>query len=140
MLDALVAQLNCYKQMVSMNTNDGDALSGDAGRLAQFAADKARLMGEIEQHEQLLAPLKKSWASYRMELDPTWVGKLETAMGGVRTALKALIEDENELLAQFSSRKLQLRGEMDTVKKARKMPSAYRQAGANDSQHFDEMQ
>ena len=59
-------------------------------------------------------------------------------MAALRAALEALIEGENELLAQFSSRKQQVLGEMEGIKKARKVPAAYRQGGGDRSQHFDE--
>ena len=63
LLDALIAQHRCYQQMVSMNRDGSAALAGDTGQLAQFAADKSRLMGEVEAHEQVLATFKRRWPS-----------------------------------------------------------------------------
>ncbi len=135
-LDQLTAQCGCYEQMLALNAQH--ALTGDTSQLAQFASDKAALMTRIEVHDERLLPFKRDWPSLRTSLTPDWIEKLQAKMDDLRAALKGLIDGENELLAQFTSRKQQLKGEFDALAKARKVPTAYRQAGGGTSQHFDE--
>lgn len=139
-LDQLAAQTECYRRMSALNQTQAEALTGDAGRLAQFAADKALLMKQIERHEERLAPFKREWPNHRESLAGDWVERFEHQMGVLRGALEELIAGENEMLARFASRKQHLKGEMDKVKRARKVPSAYKQDTREGPRHFDERQ
>lgn len=123
---ALGKQLLCYRQLARLSELQREYVQrNQTDELITVLQARAKVLGEIQQHETLVAPLKRNWP----ELSQGLPGPLREKVAGMLVEAKSLLQqitqaDQDDVLL-LQQRKLNLGKEIQAATTARKINTRY---------------
>lgn len=137
-LDGLRRQQTKYRELAAVAEEQKKVLDGaDIDALMGLVERKRVIMGEIEELEKTLAPVKGRWASLRASLDETVIREVEAAVEETKTILQALVQLEDEARVVLERQRVSTADQLKELMTKKRARGAYGGGPGSDPRFID---